>query len=105
MSKRTPGPWKVVHERAAAETDLFEIADVERFRIVCDRDGNGYDIAGAPLNDAILIAAAPRMLSALEAILALNNTESNEWDAVERVIPEIMQIARSAIESATKEQP
>jgi hypothetical protein len=47
--------------------------------------------------------AAPDMLEALRKIVSLNNLEENEWDAVERVIPEIMAIASHAIYQATGE--
>lgn len=36
------------------------------------------------------------LLAALNSIIALENTEENEWDAVERVIPEMCAIARAA---------
>lgn len=35
--------------------------------------------------------------SALKKIIALENTEHNEWDAVERVIPEMVVIAVNAL--------
>lgn len=41
------------------------------------------------------------LLDALTSILAMEGTEENEWDAVERVIPEICAKARSAIAKAT----
>lgn len=34
---------------------------------------------------------------ALKAIEALENTETNEWDCVERVMPEMAEIARNAL--------
>ena len=39
---------------------------------------------------------------ALEAIVAMNHTEENEWDAVDRVIPEMVAIATAALK---KEKP
>lgn len=52
-------------------------------------------------DDAYLIAAAPAMLAALEGIASLENTEENEWDGVERLIPQMCSIAREAIKKAT----
>jgi hypothetical protein len=40
------------------------------------------------------------LLEALGQIIALDRTEENEWDAVERVIPIMVEIARAAIAKA-----
>lgn len=37
------------------------------------------------------------LVKALEEIIALQNTESDEWDAVERLIPEMIHIAKVAL--------
>ena len=42
------------------------------------------------------------LLAALQAILELENTESNEWDGVERLIPEMCNIALAAIAKAVQ---
>jgi hypothetical protein len=61
MSEFTPGPWRVVTDHEAAAEDLFEIADVDRFRVVRATDDDGYANAGSPEADAALIAKAPLM--------------------------------------------
>ena len=40
------------------------------------------------------------LVEALRQIIALDRTEENEWDAVERVIPIMVEIARAAIAKA-----
>jgi len=38
-----------------------------------------------------------KLREALQKILELEDTESNEWDSLERVIPEIMNLAKQAL--------
>lgn len=47
-----------------------------------------------------LDASHRQLLEALEKIKAMEDTEENEWDAVERILPEIMGIASTAIAAA-----
>lgn len=42
-------------------------------------------------------AKIARLRDALERIISLDGQEDNEWDAVERLIPEMMSIARAAL--------
>lgn len=54
------------------------------------------------LSDAVSQADAQaaeiaRLRDALERIISLDGQEDNEWDAVERLIPEMMSIARAAL--------
>lgn len=61
MSKHTPGPWKITH------------SEVNGYR-VSDSTGWGVAVVLKDVNDeanAHLIAAAPAMLEALEALEAL----------------------------------
>ncbi len=44
-----------------------------------------------------LLLKNQNLINALEEIVALEHTECHEWDAVERVIPEMVQIAKNAI--------
>ena len=70
-AKHTPGPWRVVPQageyfyeiRGGTVKDSILIAEISD---ICERDEN-----------ARLIAAAPDMLAALEAILP--TTKSDEW--------------------------
>ena len=43
------------------------------------------------------IAEIAKLRDALERIISLDGQEDNEWDAVERLIPEMMSIARAAL--------
>jgi len=47
-----------------------------------------------------LHALNAELVEALESIVALRHTESNEWDAVERLIPDMCDIAKAAIAKA-----
>jgi hypothetical protein len=40
------------------------------------------------------------LVEALESIVALENTEDDEWDAVERVMPHMVNLARAALAKA-----
>lgn len=53
------------------------------------------------LANARLIASAPEMLEALREIAALDNTEHDELDGVQRVMPKMASIARYYIAKAT----
>jgi hypothetical protein len=44
-----------------------------------------------------LKAANAELAEALERIVALRGTENDEWDGVDRVIPEMCEIARAAL--------
>ena len=50
---------------------------------------------------ATLTAKLAQAMKALEGIVAMKDTESDEWDAVERLIPEMVGIASKAL-SANK---
>ena len=89
--KHTPGPWKI---GTKYKTDIY--GDGLGGKLIA-RVGMSPDNA-----DARLIAAAPELLAALQEIVALENTESDEWDGVERLIPEICDIARAAIAKAVQ---
>jgi hypothetical protein len=65
--EHTRGPWKVISEAAAREVEVFEVAEVSRFRVICDGPGDGFDRSGDAFADARLIAAAPELLRALIA--------------------------------------
>jgi hypothetical protein len=59
--EHTRGPWKVISEAAAREVEVFEVAEVSHFRVICDGPGDGFDRSGDAFADACLIAAAPSM--------------------------------------------
>lgn len=94
--KHTPGPW-----------------EINKYGQVVDKAGEEVRVHGFTLasrkNETTeantrLAVAAPELLDALAYIVAMGGTEENEWDAVERVIPEICAKARAAIAKATGEQ-
>ena len=43
------------------------------------------------------------LIGVLESIVALENTEDDEWDAVERVMPHMVNLARAALAKARGE--
>jgi hypothetical protein len=99
MSAHTPGPWKVISEAAAREVEVFEIAEVSHFRVICDGRGDGFASAGDAFADASLIAEAPTLLAAARrAVLAL------AW-AAERnpIFAQDYEAVSDAIARATKE--
>jgi hypothetical protein len=63
-AQHTPGPWKVITEQTAREVEVFEIADVSHFRVICDGRGDGFAAAGDAFADATLIAFAPELRDA-----------------------------------------
>jgi len=81
MSNHTPGPWSVMNG------------------LVYSIEPNGYanrvEIASA---NAKLIAAAPALVEALQAI-ARYGVEADEWDAVERYSA-VLRLAREALVKA-----
>ena len=96
MSKHTPGPWP----SNEYTTSVF----VPLKAIDCERIGfsigfvNGHREKEAAAN-ARLIAAAPDLLSALNAMLTHMGMDEDEWNR-----PTFNQ-ARAAIAKATGEQP
>ena len=80
MNKHTRGPWKVISEETAKEVEVFEVAEISHFRVICDGLGDGFDKAGDAYLDARLIAAAPEMLAAL--MLAESELEADSPAAI-----------------------
>ncbi len=54
----------------------------------------------APQEPAAPAPVNAELLDALKSIVEMEGTENNEWDGVERVIPEMCDIARAAIKKA-----
>jgi len=50
-----------------------------------------------------LEAINQELIGVLESIVALENTEDDEWDAVERVMPHMVNLARAALAKARGE--
>lgn len=99
MSKHTPGPWSMCLSRSNA---AFLVRDTEN-RLVCDMSWHSSSRQHYPLRDesaanARLIAAAPDLLSALNAMLTHMGMDEDEWNK-----PTFDQ-ARAAIAKATGEQ-
>jgi hypothetical protein len=77
----TPGPWKASDEVDAAWVSGFNPNE----NVICDIVGRGYEadsgatiITDEDIDNANLIAAAPEMLEALERVLQLQISESND---------------------------
>jgi hypothetical protein len=67
----------------------------DRAASICNRRGLSYDASQEIMAEA---NKADELVAALEAVCALENTEANEWDAVEVVIPKMVAIARAALD-------
>jgi len=79
---------------AESERQAFEYT--ERVHRVAKATEDAFNEVTAELKQQLAQA-----MKALEAIAAMKDTESDEWDAVERLIPEMVEIASKAI-SANK---
>ena len=73
--KRTPGNWFVAHDSRG-----FAV-ETERVRIV--NLGHSDECAEA---DAYLMAAAPDLLAALQAVVAISDRKHDAWDAAKAAI-------------------
>ena len=101
MSKFTPGPWHWDSDPIKGDPldrVRYQVTTVGKTITKCYYSSQDEQAEW----DARLIAAAPDLLEALEKIAALEDTEKNEWDAVERVLPEAIAIARAAIKKAVQ---
>ena len=59
-----------------------------------------YDIQNAAAELRRLHEVNQELLEALNQIISLDRTEENEWDAVERVIPTMVEIAKTTLAKA-----
>jgi len=79
----TPGPWrafKTVFDQHAVEA--FN-SDEKETECLCRVDGWGSEI---DIANARLIAAAPELLEALKAVVAISDRKHDAWDAAEAAI-------------------
>ena len=108
-SQHTPGPWRV-------DADGYEITAkgwtiVETSLPVYEEPRNRAELRDEQIANARLIAAAPEMLAALQAITARVNGVWDDpallsfGDLSENTIKDTMRIARTAIAKVTGGQP
>lgn len=93
-TKHTPGPWRVKHKAKLGWAGVL----TQEGDIIADIDVDGQDFREPEqaLDDARLIAAAPDLLTALEAMV-----RSDSWaDADVKMVN-----ARAAIAKAKGEKP
>jgi hypothetical protein len=83
--EHTRGPWKVISEAAAREVEVFEVAEVSHFRVICDGPGDGFDRSGDAFADACLIAAATELLALAKDTQSLINDLSDNIRYIDRV--------------------
>ena len=102
-AKHTPGPWKVIPDFVAREVDVFEIAEISHYRVICDGRGDGYAVAGDAHSDARLISAAPELLAAIQDLLSacFEDGDDNVRDISDVLPAELISAARAAIAKAT----
>lgn len=100
MSKHTPGPWQY-RRSSTSSTDYYEI--IPAGELGGWKDGRYLSVSGAiDEHDARLIAAAPDLLEAAEAIVA--RWDSPLWKDQPHTGTFIDQL-RAAIAKAKGEQP
>ena len=69
MPKSTPGPWRARSCQTAVLVDVVRNGDAMLIALVADNDSRGDTDIERKMNNALLIAAAPAMLEALEAAI------------------------------------
>lgn len=94
--RHTPGNWQYeVNKKHNCSFDIHNGEQMICFEVSDHGDTYSYDEAEA---NAKLIAAAPKMLKALDEIESIQ--PDDDGDRI--VTPEMMKLVRSAIEKATK---
>ena len=104
QTKHTPGPWVYRHSfDSAARRDIWTATDATGHRelVATIPDAEGDHINA----DARLIAAAPDLLAALEALTACASMSGPAGTTAYLISNERMQAARAAIAKATGVQP
>ena len=100
MNKHTPGPWSVVqHDHAICvqtESPNKTQFGASRYAAIGGFDRNDQDQLQEALANAHLIAAAPDLLEALQAIMS-------ETNPIE--LAAALDMARAAIAKATEAKP
>jgi hypothetical protein len=103
--QHTPGPWQWSHNGASThDTHCIEISGGDRIGNVAycqSYTGDGYDDRSETIANARLIAAAPELLEALQAIVK-SLADHDDEGMVEHAAQ--MVAARAAIAKATGEQ-
>lgn len=78
MPKSTPGPWRVRNCQTAVLVDVVRNGEAMLIALVADNDSQGDTDTERKMNNARLIAAAPQMLEALEAMIKRFQPESHD---------------------------
>lgn len=111
MSKHTPGPWSAsIHEEMKISISPRKSVMAGVFHISGGPDGGliaSFSTSLFPrklteeeMSNAKLLAAAPELLAALQAIVEVDHPDADYTRMVERA----KRIARNAIEKATGEK-
>lgn len=103
MNKHTAGLWFFEYHKKYKMWNIFQKGAMPLSAVASVYSESSTNLDQIKSN-ARLIAAAPELLEALSQIIALDRTEENEWDAVDRVIPSIVEIAQAAIAKALGDQ-
>ena len=98
----TPAPWRVI-EHGWSSSGIYDASNrlIARCEINPDVTEETQAHYEKVMNEEVnLLASAPKLLKALQDILALKGTEENEWykgDTVEVVMTKMCKIASEAI--------
>jgi hypothetical protein len=87
----TPGPWRIVGGTEVRGADGTIVCNTADYRVPKP------DMVAVALPDAALVAAAPALLAALQALLA----KHDDRDGLSDLWPEQAAAARAAIKAAT----
>ena len=93
MNKHTPGPWRLARQNGSPTTGEWMIAGANPGYLAEVRDCGNGDVKA----NALLIAAAPELLDALEAVV---NSWSSQFERNGHLAPEWCKQARAAMEKA-----
>ncbi len=98
MSAHTPGPWRVERQNPSPTTGEWMIAGTKPGYLAEVRDCGSGDVQA----NARLIAAAPDLLAALQALVAELDGPGKPYSSDSYAPPHFIETAKAAIAKATE---
>ncbi len=105
-------PLYTAPQEPAAPAPVEQAGEIKAWGVIYNTGSGTYQVridepdsdhANVGFKEPLYAASSPvnaELLEALKSIVEMEGTENNEWDGVERVIPEMCDIARAAIKKA-----